>query len=244
MPLYSQQHFVYHQSMNVEEEQGDLAIARIASAIGEPARVRMLYSLLDGRARTSTELAVIAGISPSTASAHLNRLTSDRLIKVLVQGKHRYYSLDNSAVATALEGLSVIAGRSNDNFVPNTPVRLREARTCYDHIAGRVGVLLHNSFQKLRWLSGNDEYDLTPQGKKEFERLGIDIESIRSQRRRFAYPCVDWSERQPHLGGALAAAILSTALKRKWMTREIEGRELTVTRLGTREFLSNFGLQI
>jgi DNA-binding transcriptional ArsR family regulator len=230
--------------MDVEDDQTDVAIARIASAIGEPARVRILYCLIDGRARTSTELAVIAGVTPSTASAHLNRLTSDRLIKVLVQGKHRYYSLDNTDVANALEGLSVVAGISNEKFVPNTPTRLREARTCYDHIAGRVGVLMHNSFKKLRWLSGNDEYELTPQGKKEFETLGIDVESTRLHRRRFAYPCVDWSERQPHLGGALAAAILKMALKRKWMTRELEGRELTVTRIGKRELQTRFGFQV
>jgi DNA-binding transcriptional ArsR family regulator len=228
--------------MNAEEDQTDFAIARIASAIGEPARVRMLYCLIDGRARTSTELAVIAGVTPSTASAHLNRLTSDRLIKVLVQGKHRYYSLDNTDVARALEGLSVIAGGSNDKFVPSTPARLREARTCYDHIAGRVGVLLHNSFKKHKWLSGNDEYDLTPEGKKEFEKLGVDVESIRLLRRKFAYPCVDWSERQPHLGGALAAAILKIALNRKWLTREIDDRALNITRVGKRELQNHFGI--
>lgn len=240
MSLYLHRYFVYDQSMDVKE---DLAIARIASAIGEPARVRMLYCLVDGRARTSTELAVIANVTPSTASAHLNRLKSDRLIKVLIQGKHRYYSLENTDVASALEGLSLIAGGSIEKFVPSTPARLREARTCYDHIAGRIGVLLHNHLKKLKWLSGNDEYDLTTQGRKEIEALGIDVEAIRSLRRRFAYPCVDWSERQPHLGGALAAAILTIALKRKWLTRELEGRELTVTRIGKRELLARFGVQ-
>jgi DNA-binding transcriptional ArsR family regulator len=230
--------------MNVEEDVGELAIARIASSIGEPARVRILYCLLDGRARTSTELAVIAGVTPSTASAHLNRLKSDRLIKVLNQGKHRYYSLENSDVASALEGLSLIAGSANQKFVPNTPDRLREARTCYDHIAGRIGVMLHNNLRKLRWLTGNDEYELTTLGKKEIEALGIDVESVRSLRRRFAYPCLDWSERQPHLGGALAAAILKVALKRKWVTRELEGRELNVTRFGKRELQIRFGFQI
>lgn len=243
MSLYKHQHFDYHQSMNVEIDQTDLAIARVAAAIGEPARVRMLYCLHDGRARTSTELAVIAGVSPSTASTHLNRLTSDRLIKVLVQGKHRYYSLENADVAKALESLSVIAGGSFDKFVPNTPPRLREARTCYDHIAGKIGVLLHNSFKKQRWISGNEEYDLTSEGKKEFEKLGIDVESIRLQRRKFAYPCVDWSERQPHLGGALAAAVLQIALKRKWVTRELDDRALNVTRVGKRELLNHFGIE-
>lgn len=244
MQLYTHSYFDYHQTMNVTENDAEMAIARIASAIGEPARVRMLYCLQDGRARTSTELAVIAGVSPSTASAHLNRLKSDRLIKVLVQGKHRYYSLENTNVASALEGLCLVAAGSNEKFVPSTPDRLREARTCYDHIAGRIGVLLHNNLRKLKWLSGNDEYELTEFGKKEIEALGIDVESVRALRRRFAYPCLDWSERQPHLGGALAAAILKIALKRKWFEREVEGRELTVTRFGKRELQTRFGFQI
>src|SRR5262245_16681087 len=119
--------------MNVKN-QPERIISRIAAAIGEPARVRMLYCLLDGRARTSTELAVVAEVSPSTASAHLNRLQKERLIKVLAQGKHRYYSLDSPNVAGALEGLSVMAGLSHEEFVPNTPSRLRNARTCYDHM--------------------------------------------------------------------------------------------------------------
>ena len=234
--------------MNVED-QPDLVIARIAFAIGEPARVRILYCLLDGHARTATELAVVADVSPSTASAHLNRLKTERLIKVLLQGKHRYYSLEGSSVARALEGLSVIAGGSSDKFVPNTPSRLRDARTCYDHIAGTVGVLLHNSFKKLGWLSedsrdSDNGYDLTAQGTKKLEALGIDVASIRTTRRRFAYACIDWSERQPHIGGALGAAILKIALKRKWVVQEFDSRALSVTRLGKREMLTRFGLQI
>jgi len=139
--------------MNVEA-------SSIAAAIGEPARARMLYSLMDGRARTSTELAIVADVSPSTASVHLHRLQSEHLLKVLVQGKHRYYSLEGPNVAAVLEGLSVLAGSPRKKFVPNTPSRLRAARTCYDHIAGTLGVLLHDRFQALRWLS--DSYDLNP----------------------------------------------------------------------------------
>jgi DNA-binding transcriptional ArsR family regulator len=141
--------------MNVEH--ADLAVSRIAAAIGEPARVRILYCLLDGHARTSTELAVVAEVSPSTASAHLNRLTTERLVKVLVQGKHRYHSLASPDVASALEGLSALAGGACDKFVPHTPSRLRIARTCYDHMAGTVGVLLHNRFKTLGWLSGGSK---------------------------------------------------------------------------------------
>ena len=131
----------------------DDAVSRIAAAIGEPARARILYCLVDGHARTSTELAMVADVSPSTASVHLNRLKTEHLVKVLVQGKHRYYSLEGPNVAAALEGLSVLAGGSRDKFVPNTPSRLRAARTCYDHMAGTVAVSLHDRFKALGWLS-------------------------------------------------------------------------------------------
>ena len=143
----------------------DDAASGIAAAIGEPARSRMLYCLLDGRARTSTELAIVAQVSPSTASVHLQRLKDKKLVKAFAQGKHRYYSLEGPNVASALEALSVLAGGSRSTFVPNTPNRLRAARTCYDHIAGTLGVALHDRFQALRWLSegtGEDHpYDLT-----------------------------------------------------------------------------------
>ena len=248
MLLYGHPHFVYHQTMNVED-QGELVISRIAAAIGEPARVRILYCLLDGHARTSTELAVVADVSPSTASAHLNRLRNERLIKVIVLGKHRYYSLDGPNVASALEALSVIAGSSRDQFMSATPSRLRAARTCYDHMAGTLGVLLHNRVTTLGWLSGassdsDNGYDLTPKGTKAFEALGIDLAATRTLRRRFAYPCLDWSERQPHIGGALGAALLKTALKRKWVAGDLDSRVLSITSFGRREILTRFGLHV
>src|SRR5216684_199193 len=121
------------------EQWADDAVSRIAAAIGEPARARILYCLMDGHARTSTELAVVADVSPSTTSVHLNRLKTAHLVKVLVQGKHRFYSLEGPDVASALEGLSVLAGGSRHRFVPSAPSRLRDARSCYDHMAGIVG---------------------------------------------------------------------------------------------------------
>src|SRR5271163_3678302 len=138
----------------IVEGHADVGVSRIAAAIGEPARARMLYCLMDGHARTSTELAMVADVSPSTASVHLNRLKMEHLVKVLVQGKHRYYSLGGPDVAAALEGLSVLAGSGRGKFVPNTPSRLRNARTCYDHMAGTLGVALHDRLQALGWLSG------------------------------------------------------------------------------------------
>jgi DNA-binding transcriptional ArsR family regulator len=204
------------------------AVSEIAACIAEPARTRMLYSLMDGHARTSTELAVVGGVSPSTASVHLNRLHSAHLISVVAQGKHRYYSLASASVARTLERLSVLAGRSPGKFVPNTPNHLRAARTCYDHVAGTVGVSLHHRFRSLHWLvpskASPNIYEPTSAGKRGFQGLGIDIEAAMLLRRRFAYPCLDWSERQPHIAGALGSAVLQLALRKRWLTQESDSR--------------------
>ena len=231
--------------MNVPDP--DAAVAPIAAAIGEPARARMLYSLVDGRARTSTELAVVAEVTPSTASVHLQRLRDQRLVKVSAQGKHRYYSLDRPDVAAALEALNVLAGGSA-RFVPNTPRHLRAARTCYDHIAGTLGVALYDRFTALGWLAGaaqaEDARDLTTKGSAAFQALGIDLEAARASRRRFAFACLDWSERRSHLGGALGAAVLHLALKKRWVAQDLDSRVLRVTPAGARELRSRFGVML
>ena len=246
MPFAEQEYFVYHQIMNARHQ--DDAVSGIAAAIGEPVRARMLFCLMDGHARTSTELAVVGGVTPSTASVHLQRLKTASLVKVLVQGKHRYYSLVGEDVASVLEGLSVLAGGFRERFVPNTPNGLCAARTCYDHIAGRVGVTLHDRFHELNLLSAvskNDNaYEVTAVGIEAFEALGIDIEATRALRRRFACACLDWSERRPHIGGALGATLLKIALKKKWMTQDLDSRALTVTRFGRREMSNRFGLTL
>ena len=226
------------------ESATDLAASRIAAAIGEPARARMLYCLLDGHARTSTELGIVAGVSASTASVHLHHLQDANLVSVLAQGKHRYYRLRTPQVARVLETLGVLAG-GHKHFVPNTPSRLRTARTCYDHAAGALGVLLHDRILAKGWLSKNGgDYDLTSAGAREFLAVGIDAEAARSARRRFAFPCLDWSERRPHLGGAIGAALLAYLLKRRWVVQESDCRALSPTRAGRREFLTRFDIQI
>jgi len=251
--LGAQKHFVYNRSMNVRRQvtsgSADGAVARIAAAIGEPARARILYCLMDGRARTATELSAVAEVGAPTGSVHLNRLMAEHLVKVLTQGKHRFYSLDGADVASVLEGLSVLAGGSRNKFVPATPNNLRAARTCYDHIAGTLGVTLHDKFTSRGWLvaraNGDDfAYDVTPKGTREFKAIGIDVEACRELRRKFACGCLDWSERRFHLGGALGAALLRIALKRKWVTQEIESRALGVTSTGRREILSRFGVRV
>jgi DNA-binding transcriptional ArsR family regulator len=234
--------------MNVEQRTDD-SVSRIAAAIGDRARARMLYSLADGHARTSTELAVVAGVSASTASAHLNRLRRERLLKLVVQGKHRYYSLEGPNVASVLESLSVLAGGGRDSFVPNTPNRLRFARTCYDHMAGTLGVALHDRLKSLAWLSNSQTdcdtaYQVTAEGVKGFQALGIDLEAARKLRRRFACACLDWSERRPHVGGALGAALLKISLKKKWVTQDLDSRALRITSIGRREMRARFGLEV
>jgi DNA-binding transcriptional ArsR family regulator len=221
------------------------AVSRVAAAIGEPARARILCSLLDSHARTSTELAVMAGVSPSTASAHLGRLRAARLIRLHVQGRHRYYSLGGPEVAQVLEGLHVLAGSTRQTFVPRTPARLRMARTCYDHLAGTLGVLLHDCLVELGWLSVLDgAYDLTAEGARGLSRLAVDVAAMGLLRRKLAYGCLDWSERRCHLGGALGASLLGVALARKWVTRDTDGRGLSISGGGQREMLRIFGLRL
>jgi DNA-binding transcriptional ArsR family regulator len=232
----------------------DGVVSDIAAAIAAPARASMLYSLVDGRARTSKELAMIADVSPSTASVHLQRLAAQRLVKVITQGKHHYYSLTGSDVATALEALSVLAGGARNPVapsvpsVPSVPSALRAARTCYDHIAGVLGVALYDRLVALRWLAvntkpGDDTCELTEIGTQELAALDIDVEQTRALRRRFACACLDWSERRSHLGGAIGAALLDVALKRRWAVRDRDSRALTVTTTGRRALLSRIGLR-
>lgn len=216
----------------------DLHLARLAGAIAEPARARMLSCLMDGHARTATELATVAEVAASTASAHLARLREQRLVEMLVQGKHRYFRLAGDEVAAALEALMVVAGTPRAApFVPNTPDRLRAARTCYDHMAGSAGVALHDRLHAQGWLSGlaSGSYELTPSGAIALESLGVEIDAVRRSRRRFACACLDWSERRPHLGGALGAAWLALSLRRGWVQKALDGRALTLTARALRE---------
>ncbi len=207
----------------------------------------MLYCLLDGHARTSTELAAVAGVGASTASVHLARMIEHRLLTMHSQGRYRYFGLAGPGVARALEALSVIAGKSIPAFSPATPMGLRWARTCYDHMAGYWAVRLRDRFEELEWLmpkdSGHQDYELTANGSGALAAIGIDIESTRAFRRRFAYACMDWSERRPHIGGALGFALLKLALARAWFVRDLDSRALTLTAAGRRQLQVHFGLQ-
>lgn len=229
------------------DAQADPPVSELAAAIAEPARTRMLYCLVDGRARTGTELAVIAGVSPSTASVHLARLVRQKLVQVQTQGRYRYYSLAGAGVAAALEALAVVAGPARPRFEPRTPPALRTARSCYDHLAGALAVGLLERFLEQGWLVGVEHesgaYELTETGTHAFERLGVDVTAARAQRRRFACACLDWSERKPHVGGALGGALLETALKRRWVVKELDSRALRLTPAGQLAFKTQVGFE-
>lgn len=227
-------------------EHQDIGVSQVAAAIAEPARTKILCSLMDGHARTSTELATIAEVSASTASAHLAKLKDLSLVRLHVQGRHRYYSLADKRVAQALEALMVIGQNAAPTFKPHTPDRLQFARTCYDHMAGTLAVLLHDRLIEAGWLVETDEqaYRLSASGDALFLALGIEVEELSTLRRKFACPCLDWSMRRPHLGGSLGAGLLQAALKRKWVTQDLDSRALALTALGRKELNVRFGLAL
>lgn len=226
----------------MESTFADINLSAVAGAIADPARARMLCVLLDGRARTATELAAVADIGASTASSHFQRLREQGLVEMAVQGKHRYYRLANGEVAHALEALLVVAGAERTPFKPNTPSALREARTCYDHMAGTLAVRMHDAMLARRWLEADGrDYALTPLGEAALAQIGVDAAQARQRRRRFACPCLDWSERRSHLGGALGAALLDALLRRGWVSKDLDSRALALTKKGERQFPAFFG---
>lgn len=221
----------------------DRSLATIASAIADPARATMLCSLLDGCARTATELAAVADIGASTASAHFSRLREQGLVEMHVQGRHRYFRLATAQVAQALEALLLLTQSPPAVFKPSTPPALKHARTCYDHCAGEVSVKVHDALLVQGWIQTDDkEYRLTEHGEASLAGMGIDVDAMRRQRRRLAYPCMDWSERSPHLGGALGAALLDFMIRQEWVIRHLDSRALTVTKKGGAKLGKVFGV--
>lgn len=222
-------------------------IAEIGALIGDPARANILMALMEGRALTATELSHCAGVSPQTASGHLHKLMAAGLLAVEKQGRHRYYRLASPAVAEAMEAIMLVAAA-----LPRPkrlPVKadggIRFARTCYDHLAGKLGVGLTDAMIARRYLraEGHD-YRVTRAGEKALAAIGIDLAAARRMRRAFARPCLDWSERRPHLSGALGAALATACLERGWLTRVAGTRGLALTRSGRQAMSRHFGLDL
>ena len=220
---------------------GDVDLAVVAALIGDPSRAAMLDALMTGRALAAGELARVAGIGGPAASEHLGRLTRGGLVEVVAQGRHRYYRLAGPDVGAALEALSHIAPAK-----PVTGLRqsgnarsLAFARTCYDHLAGTCGVALHDAAVTRGWLvAGADGYDLTGPGAESLRDLGVDVDAARVSRRALARPCLDWTERRPHLAGALGARLCDRFLEAGWLVRRSrETRALRITDAGRRAFV-------
>lgn len=217
----------------------DERLAAVAAA--DPARARMLCSLLDGCARTATELAAVAGISAPTASSHFQRLLGQGLVSLDTQGRHRYYRLAGAGIARALEALLAVADLPRPVFEPSTPAALRHARTCYDHMAGSIAVTLHDAMLAQGWLHN---YEITESGRDHLSKLGLDLDALARKKRQFACACLDWSARRPHLGGALGAALLQLAVTRGWASRDLDSRVLRISANGARQMSAAFGVPI
>jgi DNA-binding transcriptional ArsR family regulator len=217
----------------------ELGLAQVAAAIADGSRARMLSALMDGRAWTATELSTVAEVAASTASSHLARLQGQGLTACVQQGKHRYYRIASPEVAMVVEQLMGLAAQGP--LQSKTPARLRFARTCYDHLAGELGVRLHEGLLAQGWLTSSGDA-LTPEGERRFSQLGIDC--VPSGRRHFACPCLDWSERRMHLGGQLGARLLTHLLDKGALVRVLDSRELTLTTGGQRLLQRQFEIGI
>lgn len=216
-------------------------IAAVAALLGDPARANMLTALLDGRALTVSELAEAAGVSLPTASGHLSRLDAAGLLVAEKQGRHRYFRLSGHDVAQVLEGLMGLAQRTGAVRVRTGPkdAALREARVCYDHLAGERGVALMQGLVRRGWITEGSEAGVTPAGRAHLARLGIDVAVLERGRRPVCRCCLDWSERRNHLGGALGAAVLEHIVARRW-ARRAEGRAIAFTPGGLQAFAAAF----
>ena len=211
-------------------------LAEIAHLMGDPARANMLHALMDGRALTAKELAFLAGVAPQTASGHLAKLMQGGLIGVAVQGRHRYYRLAGPEVATALEGLMVLSGgQANGRRLPSRiGADLARARTCYDHFAGRLGIAIHDALLAGGHLTVADGgYGLSRSGVALFAGLGVDAAAASKGRRAALRPCLDWSERRPHLAGSLAAALACRCFEAGWVKRIRDSRAVILTAEGS-----------
>jgi DNA-binding transcriptional ArsR family regulator len=225
------------------------SMAEVAALVGEPARAAMLQAMMDGRALTAGELAGVANITPQTTSAHLNQLCDSGLVAVLQQGRYRYHRLATPQVAQMLESLMLVAAGTLTPRTGPRDVSLRAARTCYDHIAGQLGVGIADAMQQQGFVEIDDDAGmLTASGGAFLARQGIVLEQSPERRRTKALPlcrlCLDWSERRPHLSGRLGAELCRHSLALGWIRRRSGSRALDVTPEGRRVFRDIFQVEM
>ena len=222
-------------------------ISAAAALLADPTRARFVQALSETRALPASELAAVAGVSNSTASAHLAKLVEGGLLAGERHGRHRYFRLADPTVAAAVEALSLIAPRHPVRSLRESVVAetLREARTCYDHLAGVLGVAVTRALERERTLRANErDYELTRRGEARLSGFGLDVEALRSERRAFARRCLDWSERDYHLAGALGAALAARLFELGWVERRPRTRAITVTPAGRSGLQATFGVRV
>jgi DNA-binding transcriptional ArsR family regulator len=223
-------------------------LAEIAALVGDPARTAMLQALMDGRALAASELARVAGIAPQTASGHLAKLAEAGLVSVAKQGRHRYHRLASREVSEMMESIMLVASKSTPSlrkvFVGPRDAALRAGRTCYDHLAGYLGVSIADALIAAGCVElGSDGGEVTGAGMKMLDRAGIEF-GAGDRRRIFCRPCLDWSERRPHLAGVVGAAICTHCFAKGWIRRVQGTRAVAVTPKGQRGFRETFGIRL
>lgn len=219
----------------------DMNIADMGKVLSSDSRVRILSALMGGQALPASELAFRAGVSNQTASEHLQMLEAASLISGRRCGRHRYYELKDPSVAQLLESFSVVFSAVEERSNAKVPERLRLGRFCYDHLAGRLGVALTRSMVASGALEVVERAYVVPSGSHPFfVNLGIDVDAVAKRRRHLAPQCIDWSERLPHLAGALGATVADRFLERGWITRCKDDRSVALTEIGKRTLSSDF----
>ncbi|MFF3101417.1 ArsR/SmtB family transcription factor [Viridibacillus arvi] len=222
-------------------------VAEVASLLGETSRATILTSLMDGRYHTASELAYMAAVTPQTASFHLAKLVEGNLVKVEKQGRHRYYQLENEEVARILESFLAISPPPEvRSLKQSSQVKLlQEARTCYDHLAGKLGINLTESMLDSGYLKKEErEFIVTPKGEQFFTEFGIDLDKLKIKRRSFSHACLDWSERQHHLAGALGHGLMTHLFDLGWIVRVPSIRAVKITEKGKVGFKQNFNINM
>jgi DNA-binding transcriptional ArsR family regulator len=225
----------------------DVRIAEVAALVGDPARANILAALMGGRALTAGELVQAAGVSPQTTSGHLGKLADGRLIACVKQGRHRYYRIATAHVAEMLEGIMAVVADAPPRHRPASRLdeAMRHARTCYDHFAGRLGVGITDALRaRGHLLLSDDGGELTESGVAFFEEFGADLAAARGRRRIFCRPCLDWTERRPHLGGSVGAVLAQRCFDLGWIERMRDSRAVAVTPAGRRGLSDAFGLSL
>lgn len=216
---------------------------KTATLIGDATRASILWNLLDGRAFTATELAIAIETSAQNISMHLGKLLDADLISVEKQGRHKYYRFSNKEVAYAVEAMAnlipkpeISAKKKTENYPP-----IKYCRTCYDHLAGKIGVALAESLLEQKIIiEKNNTFEITSEGEKWFSDFGVNIGDAKKQKRIFLKPCLDWSERRYHIAGSVGTLLLNKMLEQDWIRRTANSRVIIITGKGEKEMLKSF----